>query len=225
LNDPTIFPVLLVTLIIAIVAYFQNMKWVSGAVLAGSLIYILFFSTSSPNDNQNYPNPETPVAIQDTDLELRKKGLDKRAEELSINAVELQSNIKAEDKEQNDSIDQEENTQSAIVVNEITICRQVSGRQPIGSDVRFPSTVESVVCYTSIHNLNPEKQTVIHEWRLDGELISRIPMEIFFSFNWRCWSQISINADREGIWTVTVKDTTDRVLDEVSFEIISEELY
>lgn len=226
MNDPTIFPVLIVTLIIAVAAYYQNLKWVSGFVVLGFIIYILVFSTeNNVIADQAETGPDltahstiSPDAQADIVPEQSEEHDDHEVDEQMVD-VETTS-VPVKEKRQDRGADS-----SPMLVNEIVICREVSGRQPIGSGDRFPSSAESIFCFTSIRNLNPEKQKVIHEWRLNGNLMSRVPMDLYFSFNWRCWSQITINSDREGTWTVAVLDTAGNTLEETAFQIVSENQY
>lgn len=229
MSDPTIFPVIITTLIIAVIAYFQNMKWVSGAVLVGCISYIIIFSPDSSNNSTTNDDlaPDTIVSFEE-----KIEDIDKTEPAI---AIENSSDTNTNNEELTSSIDnssavinvdsKNSSELSPILINEMNVCREVSGRQPIGIDERFPSTVESLSCFTSIRNLNPEKQTIIHEWRLEGELMSRVSMDLYFSYNWRCWSQVSIDPEREGNWTVSVKDTLGNILEERAFVVVSTDLY
>lgn len=205
------------------------MKWVSAAVITGSIIYLVFFGSVA-----------TPV-LMDVGLNDQAISVVKTAEpdiiagEIEESVDEINKTVEFRVDTLPDQLSAELDTKplkkpdvtgpSPILVNEIVFCREISGRQPVGPGERFPSSVESISCYTSIRNLNPIKQEIFHEWRLNGALMSRVPMELFFSYNWRCWSQVSITPDREGIWTVTVKDTIGNILDEAAFTVVSEDQY
>ena len=62
---------------------------------------------------------------------------------------------------------------------------------------------------------------IFHKWYHDGNLKSKILLNVGKSFNWRTWSYINVYEDRAGEWIVVVEDTLGVRLDSLSFSINS----
>ena len=102
----------------------------------------------------------------------------------------------------------------------------LAAKEPIGASASFATSElgdAGLYAYTPIRAPLGLNQGVIHEWRLGGELIDSIPMEITGGrqLGFRAWSHKLNFPDRpEGDWTVTVRTPRGIVLGSVAFRVV-----
>lgn len=99
---------------------------------------------------------------------------------------------------------------NGLVVEEISFCRAIEGREPVEVDTIFLDIVGSVYCFTKITGaLEPE--TIAHVWYLNDQEKARTVLEIK-SKNWRTWSSKKILKGWMGNWRVDVVSSDGVVL-------------
>ena len=108
----------------------------------------------------------------------------------------------------------------------IIVLNIATGANLVNRSIEKPDSVfsldsEKIYCLTHIRNWNHSK-TIYHKWYQEGELRSKISLEIGRSFNWRTWSYITVYAERVGDWKVIVEDSLGVRYDSLSFKIIKE---
>mgnify|MGYP003331093239 CR=1 FL=1 len=62
-------------------------------------------------------------------------------------------------------------------------------------------------------------KVIFHNWYRNNKLMSKIRMEIGWSYNWRTWSYINVNNDRTGNWKIVVTDSLNVRYDSLFFNI------
>ena len=108
----------------------------------------------------------------------------------------------------------------------IIVLNIATGANLVNRSIEKPDSVfsldsEKIYCLTHIRNWNHSK-TIYHKWYQEGELRSKISLEIGRSFNWRTWSYITVYPERVGDWKVIVEDSLGVRYDSLSFKIIKE---
>ena len=121
-----------------------------------------------------------------------------------------------------------EDTLSADLIEDepITVLNIATGSNIVNRSIEIPDSVfsldiERIYFHTNIRNWNDSK-TIYHKWYQEGELRSKISLEIGRSFNWRTWSYITVYPERVGDWKVIVEDSLGVRYDSLSFKIIKE---
>ncbi len=96
--------------------------------------------------------------------------------------------------------------------------RGLKNRELIDIDSTFYTHDRRIYCMTTIQNQNNGK-VIFHNWYRDNKLMSKIRMEIGWSYNWRTWSYINVNNDRTGNWKIVVTDSLNVRYDSLFFNI------
>ena len=104
------------------------------------------------------------------------------------------------------------------IIKDIRICKAVSNRNPIGTNTYFRNNVDSLYCYTRIHNPGG-KQEVTHLWYYKEKLISQVRYNIKRSNIYRSWTKKTILPSQVGSWRVDVQDSSKTVIGSKSFYI------
>ena len=107
-----------------------------------------------------------------------------------------------------------------IKIKYFKLGRDLQNRELINIDSTFYTDDERIYCMTIIQNQKNGK-IIFHNWYLNNKLISKIRMEIGWSYNWRTWSYINVNPDRAGAWKIVVTDSLNVRYDSLSFNIIN----
>ena len=225
IKDPTIFEITLVLIVLAGIAFWQNLKQVA-AILGGIyFMYLIFIMTSYSNDSV--------TLIVEEKVENKKINID------SVNIVEKESIevdvpiTKVEDKKDistndDESFVQVENEPSAqrididqpIKVLNISFGTGVANRELEGKNRTFTTDTNRIYCFSGIQNRRTDTK-LFHIWYHEGELKSKILLNVGKSFNWRTWSYINVYENRVGEWFVVVEDTLGVRHDSLSFTISS----
>jgi hypothetical protein len=108
------------------------------------------------------------------------------------------------------------------IIKDIRICKTVSNRNPIGAHTYFRNNVDSLYCYTRIHNPGG-KQEVTHLWYYKKKLISQVRYNIKRSNIYRSWTRKTILPFQVGSWRVDVQDSSRTVIGSKSFYITDSE--
>ncbi len=212
MNDPTILPVTLVLLILISIAYFQRLYRIIGLLIITYGFYLSYVFLTLPATipdemlvpPRNIPAPETSVV--DTSGRPVAEKPSPAKETLKPETVSQKNPPIVEDK---------------LVINTIAIATGIDARTPTGVADVFPNDVGKLICFTGVRNLIGNGQKITHAWRYDGKFIADIDIEIGRSYNWRCWSRVTIQPEWVGPWQVTVYDTIGDSLGAIEFEIVA----
>tara|TARA_Y100000310_G_scaffold240729_1_gene244635 strand:+ start:671 stop:1300 length:630 start_codon:yes stop_codon:yes gene_type:complete len=107
-----------------------------------------------------------------------------------------------------------------LALRQITICKAINNRKPLGSGTEFTSEVDNLFCFTGIRNL-VKTDTVTHIWYYQNREMARIPIEVGQSSFWRAWSRKTILPRWVGEWEVIVFDSEGNQLGSKIFQIVS----
>ena len=115
-------------------------------------------------------------------------------------------------------IEKQQDNSRPILIKYLKLGRELRDRELIDIDSTFYTTDERIYCMTKIQNQNNGK-IIYHNWYFNRRLVSKIRMEIGWSYNWRTWSYINVNPERAGNWKVVISDTLNVRYDSLSFSI------
>ncbi|MGD2076274.1 MAG: DUF2914 domain-containing protein [Gammaproteobacteria bacterium] len=79
----------------------------------------------------------------------------------------------------------------------------VVNREPVDQVVVISPPLEEVFFFSDVRHM--EGETVHHNWRYDGELVSRVSFEVGGP-RWRVYSKTRFEPGQFGTWSVTVTD-------------------
>lgn len=109
-------------------------------------------------------------------------------------------------------------TNSPLRIKYFKLGRDLKNRELIDIDSTFYVNDQRIYCMTTIQNQNNGK-VIFHNWYKENKLMSKIRMEIGWSYNWRTWSYINVNNDRTGNWKIVVTDSLNMRYDSLFFNI------
>jgi len=109
------------------------------------------------------------------------------------------------------------NDDSDIRVAEVSICRKIESRTPVGTSEIFAPQVGELFCYTDVRDAGMG-QRIFHRWYVGDELVSEIPMDVQGS-RWRCWSVKSIAPQWNGPCHVEVVTESGEQIASATFSI------
>ena len=160
---------------------------------------------------------QKPLLIKDKKEKIKLS--DKKSSNLSkkstLNAVNIDNNILIIP----DNVIKDQLAETnPIEIKYFKLGRNLQNKELIGIDSIFYTDDERIYCMTKIQNQNNGK-VIFHNWYKDNKLISKIRMEIGWSYNWRTWSYINVNTRRTGNWKVVISDTLQTRYDSLSFKI------
>ncbi|NOZ03974.1 MAG: DUF2914 domain-containing protein [FCB group bacterium] len=214
MNDPTILPVTLVLLILISIAYFQRLYRIIGLMIITYVFYLSYIFLTLPAtipDEMLVPPANTSVS--------ESVVTDTAARPVSMRSTPTKETLKPDTVSQSPS--KRRVVEDKLVVNTIAIATGVNVRTPTGVASVFPNDVGKLICFTGIRNLIGNGQKITHAWRYDGKFIADIDIDIGRSYNWRCWSRVTIQPEWIGPWQVTVYDTSGASLGAIEFEIVA----
>jgi len=142
----------------------------------------------------------------------RTKVEDKK--EISINDDEEFVQMENQSRNQRNVIDQ------PIKVLNISFGTRIENRELEGKNRTFTTDTNRIYCLSGIQNRRSDTK-LFHKWYHEGELKSKILLNVGKSFNWRTWSYINVYENRLGEWYVVVEDTLGVRHDSLSFTISS----
>ena len=244
-NDPALFEITIVLLILVGIAIWQKLYRTASVMCAVFIFYLIFVILTSESvheiveteadgihdelvKNENVIK----IAIQEisdsTIIETKNYEPDLKANIPEIPVIKkiLDNKITVVKVEKTD-VPIIEDTLSADSIKEepITVLNIATGSNIVNRSIEIPDSVfsldiERIYCLTNIRNWNDSK-IIYHKWYQEGELKSLIIMDIGRSFNWRTWSYISVYPERVGDWKVVVEDSLGVRYDSLSFKIMN----
>ena len=134
--------------------------------------------------------------------------------EISINDDEAFVQMENQSRNQHNVIDQ------PIKVLNISFGTGIEDRELEGKNRIFTTDTNRIYCLSGIQNRRTDTK-LFHKWYHEGELKSKILLNVGKSFNWRTWSYINVYENRTGEWFVVVEDTLGVRHDSLSFTISS----
>ena len=106
----------------------------------------------------------------------------------------------------------------ALEIVDGVIATGVSKRVPQGVDVAFEPEVGTLWAWTKVRNTVAATH-ITHLWKRDGEIKSRVQLNVGKSSGWRTWSRKRIGARDVGEWTVEVIADDGTLIDELAFTV------
>ena len=123
----------------------------------------------------------------------------------------------AETAEDTTSVEVEE---SALVLEDIAICKAVEDREPDGIGTVFPDDLDKIFCFTKIGGAQ-DTTYVTHVWYFGDKEIVKVNLPIK-SVSWRTWSSKMVDMGLgKGYVEIVSEDGT--VLGKADFEIVAAE--
>ena len=169
------------------------------------------------NDSNEVIQMQKPLLIKDKKEKIKLS--DKKSSNLSkkstVNAINIDNNVLIIP----DNVIKDQLAETnPIEIKYFKLGRNLQNKELISIDSIFYTDDERIYCMTKIQNQNNGK-VIFHNWYKDNKLISKIRMEIGWSYNWRTWSYINVNTRRTGNWKVVISDTLETRYDSLSFKI------
>ena len=209
LNDPSIFYLGIVLLILVSIALYQRLYSLTGFLIATYFMYIVIIYFSGTRSGEKNPPIDTPTNfIRNIQIDTTK--------EARIDSAETLEDITGT----TDSIPSEQ-----LALNYIMVSRDVviKNRSAIDPGSVFPDSVGTLFCLSGIDNRNGGIQEILHKWSYMGKTVAKVIMVVERSINWRCWSVVMINPERAGRWEIILSDTNEIEFASTTFQIIKSE--
>ena len=245
-NDPALLEITIVFLLLVAIAIWQKLYRTASVMCIVFVFYLLFIILTSKPVHEIVETEAEDIhdeIVKDAKVDkitikefLDSTGISTKDNEPTI-LVEIPETrgIKkiSDDKITVDKIEKTdvpivEDTLSVGAMEEepIIVLNIATGANLVNRSIEKPDSVfsldsEKIYCLTHIRNWNHSK-TIYHKWYQEGELRSKISLEIGRSFNWRTWSYITVYPERVGDWKVIVEDSLGVRYDSLSFKIIKE---
>ena len=159
--------------------------------------------------NQKKIAKKKQLSVQTTD----KKEKEKQAKK--------EKNVKTKNNEQKkkSKAKKEKQTFSSLIsLKEIKICKNIKNRNPVGVGEIFPSSVDSLYCYTKIENLG-KKMEVRHVWFYENQIMTQVRYNVKKSNVYRSWTKKTISSFQIGNWRVEVQDRNGTIIGTKRFKI------
>ena len=209
LNDPSIFYLGIVLLILVSIALFQRLYSLTGFLIVTYFMYIGITYFSGIQKEEKTPFIDTPIIFSgNVQIDTTKKAL--------IDSEETLEDITGT----TDSIPSEQ-----LALNYIMVARDVDikNRSAIDPGSVFPDSVGTLYCLSGIDNRNGGIQEILHKWTYMGNTVAKVKMVVERSINWRCWSAVKINPESAGKWDIAISDTNEIEFASTTFHIIKSE--
>jgi len=143
-----------------------------------------------------------------------ESGRSKKDKEIIERAIKTNSKIeKTESRKKINSIN------SDLILKDIKICQNIYKRTPVGSDDIFSNTVDSLYCYTRIHNPG-DKIEVKHVWYYKNKIMTQVRYNVKKSNIYRSWTKKTILTNQIGDWRVDIQDKKGVIIGSKKFKII-----
>ena len=209
LNDPSIFYLGIVLLILVSIALYQRLYSLTGFLIATYFMYIVIIYFSWTRSGEKNPPIDTPTNFT------RNIQID-TTKEARIDSAETLEDITGT----TDLIPSEQ-----LELNYITVARNVDikNRSAIDPGSVFPDSVGTLFCLSGIDNRNGGIQEILHKWTYMGNTVAKVKMVVEGSINWRCWSVVKINPEMAGKWEIAISDTNEIEFASTTFHIIKSE--
>ena len=105
-----------------------------------------------------------------------------------------------------------------LMVKDIKICKKIYKRTPVGSDIVFTNSVDSLYCYTRIQNTGSKKE-VKHIWYFENQIMTQVRYNVKKSNIYRSWTKKTILPHQIGKWRVDVHDNHGTIIGSKEFQI------
>ena len=147
-----------------------------------------------------------------------------------VDQLPIQKNKKTPEKKVQPKIEKKDNLKAVVekkpkrIINnllnlkEIKICRNIKSRNPVGIGEIFPSSVDSLYCFTKIENLG-EKMEVRHIWYYENQIMTQVRYNVKKSNVYRSWTKKTISSYQIGNWRVEIQDRNGTIIGSKKFTI------
>tara|TARA_Y100001935_G_scaffold114732_1_gene95004 strand:- start:1926 stop:2693 length:768 start_codon:yes stop_codon:yes gene_type:complete len=150
--------------------------------------------------------------------ELDKKSINKKEKEIKLKK-EKNTKIKSNEPKKVSKVKEKKQTFNNLVkLKEIKICKNIKNRSPVGVGEIFPSSVDSLYCYTKIENLG-KKMEVRHVWYYENQIMTQVRYNVKKSNVYRSWTKKTISSFQIGNWRVEVQDRNGTIIGTKQFKI------
>lgn len=112
---------------------------------------------------------------------------------------------------------------SDLIVKDIKICKNIYKRTPVGSDVVFSNTVDSLYCFSKIQNPG-NKVEVRHVWYYENKIMTQVRYNVKKSNIYRSWTKKTILPNQVGKWRVDILDSYGTIIGSKKFKITNSEI-
>jgi hypothetical protein len=236
--DTAFFQTTFVFVLLVTITIWQKLKQFAAIMCGLYIIYLIFLIYDSTNiDNSILTNNIDPIITKDITgitLENEIKTVDSDKSLKSLKAPKV--NVKLSDNKfslltknirnnmKDVSIAQAKDNKEQILnknlvkIKYFKLGRDVKNRELINIDSTFYVEDGRIYCLTTIENQN-NGNVIFHNWYQNNKLISKIRMNIGWSYNWRTWSYINVNNKRTGDWKIVVTDSLNIRYDSLYFNI------
>ena len=107
---------------------------------------------------------------------------------------------------------------SYLTVEDIKICKSIYKRTPVGSDIIFSNTIDSLYCYSRIKNTG-SKVEVRHVWYYENKIMTQVKYNVKKSNIYRSWTKKTILQSQIGNWKVDILDSYGTIIGSKKFRI------
>ena len=150
--------------------------------------------------------------------ELGKKSNIKKEKEKKVKKEKNIKNKINEPKKVSEEKKKKQTFKNSLKLKEIKICKNIKNRSPIGVGEIFPSSVDSLYCYTKIENLG-KKMEVRHVWYYENQIMTQVRYNVKKSNVYRSWTKKTISSFQIGNWRVEVQDRNGTIIGTKQFKI------
>tara|TARA_Y100000768_G_C23917849_1_gene653280 strand:- start:426 stop:1187 length:762 start_codon:yes stop_codon:yes gene_type:complete len=176
-------------------------------------------------DKSNKPAQVQRLINKDVSVDRKQLADKKESDTQLINRKEKElkkeKNIKTknnEPKKVSQVTKEKQNFNNLVKLKEIKICKNIQNRSPIGVGEIFPSSVDSLYCYTKIENLG-KKMEVRHVWYYENQIMTQVRYNVKKSNVYRSWTKKTISSFQIGNWRVEVQDRNGTIIGTKRFKI------
>ena len=226
INDPTIFEVTIVLILLVSIAIWQKIKQFA-AILGGIyLFYLLFIIFSYEPTGKIIIKEDTQEDLVEAsnDNDIKDIIVDQDIVSEKVNVVETPKKIEPIEEIAEQKTERTLNPlpiiDEPIKVLNISFGTNVIDRKLEGRSTSFTIENDRIYCLSGIQNRRDDTK-LYHKWYHQGDLKSKVLLDVGKSFNWRTWSYINVYENRVGEWLLVVEDTLGVRHDSLSFVINS----
>ena len=226
INDPTIFEVTIVLILLVSIAIWQKIKQFA-AILGGIyLFYLLFIIFSYEPTGKIIIKEDTQEDLVEAsnDNDIKDIIVDRDTVSEKVNVVETPKKIEPIEEIAEEKTERTFNPlpiiDEPIKVLNISFGTNVIDRKLEGRSTSFTTENDRIYCLSGIQNRRDDTK-LYHKWYHQGDLKSKVLLDVGKSFNWRTWSYINVYENRVGEWLLVVEDTLGVRHDSLSFVINS----
>ena len=111
-------------------------------------------------------------------------------------------------------------TYAEVTIIRKQIARDVQNLEPVGVDVKFNKNVGKLFCFTEV-STDQYPTNIVHLWLYNNNIMAEIPLSVNAN-KWRTYSSKIISPQWVGKWKVEIYTSNNKLIDEISFEIVDE---